>query len=168
MATAAVAPATLLACYSAMLLVVVAQELQLVCQGHRILHYKSLFNIFVAAWMALRCVFWLVDLTGADLPQLLQDLIFWLPGTAMFLTFATLALFLAKLVRGPLWSGALRRRYLRAYAAVAAVNVASTVAFSVLDAQFAARGDDAAQRAVQDAESSVTAVLFLALAGGFA
>ncbi len=164
----AIAPATLLACYSAMLVVVVAQELQLVCQGHRVLHYKSLFNIFVAVWMALRCVFWLVDLTGADPPQLLQDLIFWLPGTAMLLTFATLALFLAKVLRGPAWSGALRRRYLHAYAAVAAVNVAGTVAFSVLDAHFAARGDDAAQRTVQDAESSMTATLFFALAGVFA
>lgn len=165
---ATVAPATLLALYGIMLLIVSGQQVQLVRRGHRVLHYKSLFNLFVMVWMGLRVAFWLVDLTSADLPELLADLIFWTPHTAMFLTFATLALFLAKVARGPAWSGALRRRYLWAYGVVAAVNVASTVAFSVLDAQADALLDDAAQAAIQDAESVETAVLFLLLAGGFA
>lgn len=165
--SSAAAPATLLALYSAMGVWVTVQEVQLVSRGHRVLHYKSLFNLFVAAWMALRVVFWSVDLSQANVPQLLQDLIFWLPHTAMFLTFATLALFLAKVAHGPGWSGVLRRRYLRVYGAVATLNIVDTVAFSVLDAQFAASGNAGGQAAIQTAESVENGVLFLLLAGVF-
>ena len=164
---AAVAPATLLALYSAMGILVTVQEVQLVAKGHKILHYKSLFNLFVAVWMLLRVLFWLVDLTGADLPQMLQDLIFWLPHTAMFLTFATLALFLVRVLSGPNWSGMLRRKYLAIYGSVAAVNVVATFILSALDAQFASVQADDGQQAVQDAESIENGILFLLLAGVF-
>lgn len=166
MAPVGVAPATLAVMYTLTGLWVAYDEARLVRQGHRVLHYRSLFNCFISAWMLLRVAYWLVAVTGASVPRLVADLLFWLPHTAMFLTFATLALFITKVVHGPQWSGALRRRYLRAYAAVAVINVLGTVTCSVLDAQLA--GDGAPQQDVEDAESAGSGLLFLLLAGGFA
>ena len=160
-----VAPATLSALYLALLLWVGVDQARLVRAGHRVLHYRSLFNIFICAWMALRAVFWLLAVTGARLPQLWKDLIFWLPHTLMLGCFATLAVFISKVLTGPLWTGALRRRYLRAYAALAALNIMGTVACSVLDWQLAG---GAGQGAVQGPKSGWSGALYLLLAGVFA
>ena len=141
--------------------------ISLLAQGHATFHYAVVFHALALLWIVLRCTWWLLDVAAVELATLPGDLLFWLPHSILFLTFATLALFLLKLVRRKWWTGALRVRYVRAFSALAAVNIAATVSLAVIDSRLADAGDDAGQDKVQTAESAMNSATFLLLASGF-
>jgi hypothetical protein len=143
----------------------------LVSQGHRLLHYSVIFHSLALTWMLLRLLWWSLSLASVPRPTSASDLLFWLPHSVIWLTFATLALFFFRLVHWKVWSGDLRARYLLAFAALALVDVVATITLAVLDDKYSREEGPAADRAVlavQIAESAMNAGLFFLLAAGFA
>ena len=158
------APATLLVLYVLTGAWLFSRLAVLVSQGHRVLHYAVFFHGAAALWMLARVLWWALAVAGVDVGLVAGDLLFWLPHVAMFVTFSILALFLLKLTgRKMWWTARVRARLLVAFATLACLNVVATVTLALLDSD-----DSDGDAAVQTAESSMTAFLFLLLAGLFA
>ena len=161
---AAASSIVLLLLFSCMAIYLMSQLGLLVSQGHKLLHYAVVFHALASVWMLLRVAFWIMDIAELEgNQQFLSDLVFWLPHSAMFLTFATLTVFLLKVVTRRSWDSQ-RQRYLLIFGTTAAVNLMGTITLAALDTHYAAVGDAPAQDVVQNVESAVNSVLFCMLA----
>jgi hypothetical protein len=110
--------------------------------------------------MFLRALFWVLYISDdafGDAGGAWFYILFWLPHSVIYLTFATLALFLNKVIKRRNWTQKYRLRFLLAYGIFGLVDVVGTFVLSVL----AGTSDDAS---VENSwESGGGAVLFLLL-----
>ena len=156
----------LLVSFALMAMYTMVQLGVLIGQGHKFLHYSAVFHAMASLWMLLRVIFWLMDVADLEGNQLLTDLVFWFPQSAMFLTFATLALFLLRVVSRPSWHTT-RTRYLFVFGVTAAANLAGTATLAILDSHYASVADSGAQNIIQNIQSAANSVLFCILAAVF-
>ena len=162
---ALIVPVVLFVQYAAVGVYVCGQIGLLLYQRHRPCHYKAVFNWFALSWMLLRSVFWALTAANVTWNSFLQNFVFWLPTCLNFLTFATLALFLAKgITSADTWRTALRPRLVAAFGLCAVADVAGSATLAAL--AVAAPDDDAAQRYV-NADAVFTSALFAVLGGCF-
>jgi CDP-diglyceride synthetase len=150
----------LIVLYTLLGVYVLGQIIILLKQRHKPLSYKAVFNWFALAWMFLRALFWVLYISDdafGDAGGAWFYILFWLPHSVIYLTFATLALFLNKVIKRRNWTQKYRLRFLLAYGIFGLVDVVGTFVLSVL----AGTSDDAS---VENSwESGGGAVLFLLL-----
>jgi hypothetical protein len=146
--------------YGLLGLYVLLQLIMLIRQKHKPFSYKAVFNWLTLAWTVLRSVFWLLFVLEVNLQQVLFNFLFWLPMSIQYVTFALLALFLSKVVNRREWTGALRRRFLAFYGAIAVVDLSGTIILSVLAGDAAT---DSLSQQYGNVYSLGTAFLFLFL-----
>jgi hypothetical protein len=159
-----VAEIVLLVLYSLLGAYVLAQLIILLRGKHKPFSYKAVFNFFALAWLACRALFWALMTTEdfRDSTSAFWFILYWLPHSIIYMTFATLALFLTKVIKRRAWTHRYRSRFLWAYTAFGAVDVIGTLTLAVLAGNAPDDDDDAAQ-APMNAEQAGSAVLFLLL-----
>lgn len=156
-----VVPATLFILYACVGIYVSGQIGLLLYQRHRPFHYKAVFNWFALAWMLLRSIYWGLTVANVQWNGFLQNFIFWLPSVLDFLTFATLALFLAKgIMSADDWRRTMRTRLVVIFGVCAAIDVAGSATLAALSA---AASDDASSQRFVNADAVFTATLFAIL-----
>lgn len=155
-----IAEAVLVCLYTGLAAYVLWQIVVLLKQRHKPFSYKAVFNWFALAWMLIRALFWILfiadDAFGDDTVAIFWVL-FWLPHSIIYMTFATLALFLNKVIKRRNWTQKYRTRFLIAYTVFGAVDVIGTLVLSVL----AGNADDA--NVEGNWESGGSGVLFFLL-----
>lgn len=159
-----IAETVLLICYSLLGAYVLLQIFVLLRGKHKPFSYKAVFNFFALAWLTCRALFWAL-MTREDFrdsSSVFWFILYWLPHSIIYMSFATLALFLTKVIKRRTWTQRYRSRFLWAYTAFGAVDVIGTLTLAVL-AGTAPDDDDSAAQAPMDAEQAGSAVLFLLL-----
>jgi hypothetical protein len=153
---------TLSVLYMIMAVYVLAQIISLLRAKHMPFSYKAIFNWFALLWMVLRAVFWICFSVNENLlPQTAFYLLFWGPNCIIYMTFATLALFLTKVIKRRQWTRKYRNRFLVLYGVMGLLDTVGTVVLS-LEAANASDPD-----VFGGIESCGTAVLFLFLSFAF-
>lgn len=148
--------------YGMLAVYVSAQLVLLFRQKHKPTSYKAIFNWFALAWLVFRVLYWATFSTNVDVPDVLSYLLFWLPHTILFFMFATLALFLTKVVRRRQWTGRLRNKILRVYGVAGFLDAALTITLAVI-AGISGDVNDLCGRI----EAMGTGIIFLFLSGIF-
>lgn len=155
----------LLVLYTLLFAYVAWQIALLLAQKHKPLSYKAVFNWFALAWLFLRALFWGLSVsdTLVNLPDSQQFwfyLMYWLPHSILYMTFATLALFLTKVIWRRQWTGRFRNRLLLLYSVFGTLDVIGTITLSA-----EAGKSDALSVVADHIESGGHAILFLLLCG---
>ncbi|RYG51980.1 hypothetical protein EON67_02240 [archaeon] len=156
--TTNVVPKLLVAIYLLLGAYVLLQIVLLIKQKHKPLSYKAIFSWFSLAWMTLRALFWVLVVAGVTIPSAIFYILFWLPHSIIYMTFATLALFLTKVVARTSWSGVFRRRMMILYGAFGSIDTIGTVTISIM-------ANASNSNNMQNIELAGTGVLFLLLSG---
>ncbi len=159
------AEVVLIVLYTALAAYVLGQIIVLLKQRHKPFSYKAVFNWFALGWMLIRALFWILyvadDAFGDNQPVWFW-LLFWLPHSIIYMTFATLALFLNKVIKRRNWTQKYRLRFLVLYFAFGALDVIGTLTLSAL-AGADTDGDEV--NFIGNLESGGSGILFLLLGG---
>ena len=159
---------SLVVLYSIVAIYISTQLILLFRMGHKRVSYKVVFNSFALCWMVLRALFWLLFISSDDFAAESSPwfyILFWMPHTIIYMTFATLAIFLNKVIKRRSWTQKYRMRALLIYTVLGSVDVIGTFALCILAGQSISDGGDAS---VQNGfESGGSGVLFFVLGGVF-
>lgn len=125
-------PITLFVLYTALGAYCLAQIVILLRQKHKPFSYKIVFNGLAITWMFLRALYWALSITDLDMSQTATYFLFWLPHTILYTTFATMALFLTKVIKRREWTPKIRNRFLIWYTVFGILDVTGTIILSVV------------------------------------
>ena len=152
-------PITLTVLYTLVGSYCVFQVILLRRQKHKPFSYKIVFNAFAISWMFVRALDWSLSTTSYQLPLTALYLFFWLPHSIQYTTFATMALFLTKVIRRREWTVKFRNKFMLTWTIFGILDVVGTITLSVL----AGIDDGAYSDQMDNIESLANSILFVGL-----
>jgi hypothetical protein len=150
--------------YGILMMYILWQLFILYQSKHKLLHYKSIFNLLALFWMLLRTIFWGMFVGDISVDPTLYSIIFLIPQAILFFTFSTLALFLLKHINKKNWSSKIKLLWMAVYLIIGIVDIISTVGLAIA---IDLTADDDVISEYNNTEIMVNAILFLILSAGF-